>query len=76
MIKVNNVVKTFDGFRALDGLTMEVEKGSIYGLVGPNGAGKSTLTKLLLRLYDTSSGDILITVSRYGTTTFTLSAPT
>ena len=39
MIKVNNVVKTFDGFRALDGLTMEVEKGSIYGLVGPNGAG-------------------------------------
>ena len=29
MIKVNNVVKTFDGFRALDGLTMEVEKGSI-----------------------------------------------
>ena len=41
MIKVNNVVKTFDGFRALDGLTMEVEKGSIYGLVGPNGAGPS-----------------------------------
>lgn len=42
MIKVNNVVKTFDGFRALDGLTMEVEKGSIYGLVGPNGAGKTS----------------------------------
>ena len=45
MIKVNNVVKTFDGFRALDGLTMEVEKGSIYGLVGPNGAGKSTILR-------------------------------
>lgn len=38
MIKVNNVTKTFDGFRALDGLTMTVEQGSIYGLVGPNGA--------------------------------------
>ena len=36
MIKVNNVVKTFEGFRALDGLTMTAEKGSIYGLVGPN----------------------------------------
>ena len=33
MIKVNNVVKTFDGFRALDGLTMEVEKGSILSLI-------------------------------------------
>jgi len=42
MIQVNNVVKSFDGFRALDGLTMSVEGGSIYGLVGPNGAGKST----------------------------------
>ena len=39
MIQVNNVVKTFDGFRALDGLTMKVERGSIYGLVGPNGSG-------------------------------------
>ena len=47
MIKVNNVVKTFDGFRALDGLTMEVEKGSIYGLVGPNGAGKSTTMNII-----------------------------
>ena len=33
MIQVNNVVKSFDGFRALDGLTMSVEGGSIYGLV-------------------------------------------
>ena len=45
MIQVNNVVKTFDGFRALDGLSMHAEKGSIYGLVGPNGAGKSTILR-------------------------------
>ena len=45
MIQVNSVVKTFDGFRALDGLTMTVEQGSIYGLVGPNGAGKSTILR-------------------------------
>lgn len=38
MIEAKNVVKTFDGFRALDGLTMTVPQGSIYGLVGPNGS--------------------------------------
>ena len=43
MINAENVVKSFDGFRALDGLNMNVEKGSIYGLVGPNGAGKTTI---------------------------------
>ena len=42
MIEVKNVVKSFDGFRALDGLTMTVPHGAVYGLVGPNGAGKST----------------------------------
>ena len=36
MISVQNVVKTFDGFRALNGLNMEVPDGAIYGLVGPN----------------------------------------
>ena len=39
MLEAKEVVKSFDGFRALDGLTMSVEGGSIYGLVGPNGAG-------------------------------------
>ena len=58
MIKVNNVVKTFDGFRALDGLTMEVEKGSIYGLVGPNGAGKSTILRHITGIYRPDSGTI------------------
>ena len=58
MIKVNNVVKTFDGFRALDGLTMEVEKGSIYGLVGPNGAGKSTILRHITGIYRPDSGTV------------------
>ena len=48
MIQVKDVVKTFDGFRALDGLTMEVPKGAIYGLVGPNGAGKSTILRHII----------------------------
>jgi len=60
MIKVNNVVKVFDGFRALDGLTMQVEKGSIYGLVGPNGAGKSTILRHITGVYRPDSGTILV----------------
>ena len=60
MIKINNVVKTFDGFRALDGLTMQVEQGSIYGLVGPNGAGKSTILRHITGVYRPDSGDILV----------------
>lgn len=48
MIEVKDVVKTFDGFRALDGVTMTVPRGAVYGLVGPNGAGKSTLIRAIL----------------------------
>jgi len=60
MIKVNNVVKTFDGFRALDGLTMSVPKGAIYGLVGPNGAGKSTIIRHITGIYRPDAGEILV----------------
>ena len=58
MIKAKNVVKTFGGFRALDGLCITVPKGSIYGLVGPNGAGKSTLFKTLTAHIKAVSGEI------------------
>ena len=60
MIQVNSVVKTFDGFRALDGLTMTVEQGSIYGLVGPNGAGKSTILRHITGIYRPDSGSVLV----------------
>ena len=60
MIQVNNVVKTFDRFRALDGLSMRVERGSIYGLVGPNGAGKSTILRHLTGVYRPDSGSVLL----------------
>ena len=39
MIEVKNVIKSFDGLRALDGLSITVPDGAVYGLVGPNGAG-------------------------------------
>ena len=60
MIEVKNVVKTFDGFRALDDLTMTVPEGTIYGLVGPNGAGKSTIIRHLTGIYRPDSGQVLV----------------
>ena len=60
MIQVNHVVKTFDGFRALDDLSMSVENGSIYGLVGPNGAGKSTILRHITGVYRPDSGSVLV----------------
>lgn len=60
MIQVNNVVKEFDGFRALDGVNMHVNKGAIYGLVGPNGAGKSTIIRHLTGVYRQDAGEVLV----------------
>ena len=58
MLEVRNVTKTFDGFRALNGLNMTVEKGSVYGLVGPNGAGKSTIIRHITGVYRPDCGEI------------------
>jgi ABC-2 type transport system ATP-binding protein len=58
MIEVRNVVKKFDGFAALDGTTITVPTGSVYGLVGPNGAGKSTVIRHLTGIYRQDSGEI------------------
>ena len=60
MIEIRNVVKEFDGFRALDGLNMTVPDGAVYGLVGPNGAGKSTIIRHLTGIYRQDSGDVLV----------------
>jgi len=60
MIKVCNVTKKFDSFKALDNLSLNVQKGSIYGLVGPNGAGKTTLMKIIMGIYKADDGKILI----------------
>ena len=60
MIEVRNVLKEFDGFRALDDLNMTVPTGSVYGLVGPNGAGKSTIIRHLTGIYRQDAGEILV----------------
>ena len=58
MLKLENVTKTFGGFKALEDLNMNVPKGSVYGLVGPNGAGKTTAIRLITGVYRPDSGSI------------------
>ena len=60
MIEVRDAVKRFDGFAALNGVTLTVPRGAVYGLVGPNGAGKSTLLRCLNGVYKTESGTMTI----------------
>ena len=60
MIEVQAVSKSFDGFKALDGLSMTVPTGAIYGLVGPNGAGKSTILRHITGVYQQDSGLVLV----------------
>ena len=60
MIEVKNVSKSFEGFKALDGISLTVPTGAIYGLVGPNGSGKSTLIRNLMGIYRPDSGEILL----------------
>ena len=60
MIEVRDAVKRFDGFAALDGATLSVPAGSVYGLVGPNGAGKSTLIRHLTGIYLQDQGTVAL----------------
>ena len=60
MIQATGVVKQYGSFRALDGLSLTVPKGSVYGLVGPNGAGKSTLIRCITGAFRPEQGEITL----------------
>lgn len=60
MIEVQELVKRFGGFAALDGASVTVPEGSVYGLVGPNGAGKSTLIRHITGVYRADRGQVLV----------------
>ncbi len=57
VLQTNNLCKNYKSFKALDGLTMNVPRGAIYGFVGKNGAGKTTLIRLICGLQFPTSGD-------------------
>lgn len=57
VLKTNELRKTYGHFNALNGLTMNVPKGSIYGFIGKNGAGKTTLMRLICGLQEPTGGE-------------------
>lgn len=60
MLKINNLVKKYGNFKAVDDLSLHVKKGEIYGFVGPNGAGKTTTMKIVSGLLACTSGEVYI----------------
>jgi len=58
ILEVNKLVKDYDTFRAVDGISFSVEKGQVMGLLGPNGAGKSTTIQMLIGVTLPTSGKI------------------
>lgn len=56
VIEARNITKNFDGFKALDNVTMDVEEGDFFGFFGPNGAGKTTLIRILTGQLEPTSG--------------------
>lgn len=57
-VSIKGLVKNFGGFRALDGLDLEVAEGEVHGFLGPNGAGKSTTLRILLGLLRADGGSV------------------
>ena len=59
MISIRHIVKQYSGHRALDDVSIEIEKGKVFGLLGPNGAGKTSLIRIINRITAPDSGEIL-----------------
>lgn len=64
MLSVKNIVKQYATHRALDNVSLEVEKGKIFGLLGPNGAGKTSLIRIITQITAPDSGEVLFNGER------------
>ena len=64
-IEIKNVTKKFGDFTAVEDLTLNVPKGSIYGFIGPNGSGKTTTLRMLMNIIFQDSGEIHIFGEKY-----------
>ena len=60
MIRTEDVHKHFGGIHAVDGVSIEIEQGSITGLIGPNGAGKTTLFNIIAGTFEPTSGRVFL----------------
>ena len=59
LLQINNISLSFGGLKAVDNLSLRVEKGEIVSLIGPNGAGKTTIFNILTGIYKIATGEIL-----------------
>ncbi len=59
MISIRNIVKQYAGHKALSDVSIEIEKGKVFGLLGPNGAGKTSLIRIINQITGPDSGEIL-----------------
>ncbi len=64
MLSVKNIVKQYATHRALDQVSLEVERGKIFGLLGPNGAGKTSLIRIITQITAPDSGEVLFNGER------------
>ncbi len=59
MLTIDNISKSFGSYRALDGVSLHVRRGSVFGLLGPNGAGKTTLIRIVNHIIRPDGGTLL-----------------
>jgi ABC-2 type transport system ATP-binding protein len=67
MLSVKNIVKQYAAHRALDDVSLEVERGKIFGLLGPNGAGKTSLIRIITQITAPDSGEVIFNGKRLNT---------
>ena len=60
LLQIKDISMSFGSVKALDGVNLEIDEGTVLGLVGDNGAGKSTLIKILSGVFPPSSGEVFV----------------
>ena len=60
MLSVKNISKSYVGHKALDNISLEIKKSSIFGLLGPNGAGKTSLIRIINQIINQDNGEIYL----------------
>ncbi len=66
VLEARNLVKTFDGIRAVNDVSFAVPEGSVFGLIGRNGAGKTTTIRMMMNIYLPDSGEVVLQGSKIG----------
>src|SRR5579883_2911740 len=60
ILRVKDLQKTYNGKKAVDGISFEVKKGEIFGILGPNGAGKTTTLEMIETMREIDGGTIIV----------------